>query len=318
METILSMTNSTPSRFRLSTDQVTSVATITDYIVSEDSRASHITRIYSAVTKGLGTVGQYQPLEIPLFNGIPDYAAFANYMREIKQNPFIRSLVILDSYTRLAFLACDANDERAKICQAVNLIVREGANLIGYNIDGEAFLLGACAALGSFAPKNAGFFGCGATSTAIATAIAGKLEAVTLIEVDPARGEKLRSTLTELNPELRCELLMRPAAADLSGCDFLYNGTGLGKTSNNTSSVTRTPLVSGDRLPQDALAIDITYVPSTTSFLKALEANGNHALNGFSHMIGRVALHLSKVHERDINIGNVVMTALRTGAWNNS
>jgi shikimate dehydrogenase len=279
--------------FHPSISDIAAMPTVTDFIVSGFLRASKTFQIYEAVIAKLGIEGEYLPLEIARVEGRPDAGSFKDYLDVARNNPKVRSLVISDPYKQIAFSICHKLDDRAKLCGAVNLILLENGELRGLNIDGEAFLRGMSNSLEGFNPQRGVIFGCGGVSTAVASILASRLKSVALVEVDPPRATKLADLMARVNPDLDCSIVLRPNSADFREYDFFYNGTGLGKKSNDPNFDSQSPIIRGDRFPTAGVAVDANYTPSSPLFLRQMEELGLSTVNGRSHMLGFVSLHLS-------------------------
>jgi shikimate dehydrogenase len=200
---------------------------------------------------------------------------------------------------------CDELDNRAALCDAVNLILRREGKLVGLNVDGEAFYRGLLRSHPVVSMKDAAILGCGGVSTAVAACLAPILRTVKLVDIDLGRAEGLSERLRSLNESLHIEVCRRPGAIDFSGCDFMYNGTGLGKMSSDPASVLKTPLETSDVLPRVGIAVDANYTPETTPFLAALRQQGLTLENGRSHMLAFVSIHIEKLIGQEVAIDSI-------------
>jgi len=247
--------------------------------------------------------GEYLPCEIPPIGHGPDIDAFDAFLQTARQSAGLSSVVISAPYKQLAFERVDTRDQVAQCTGAVNLIENRDGMLHGLNLDGFAFIRSLEFEQPSVSVENAAFFGCGGVTTSVAVALKDRLSTVRLFDIEAERAAALRTRLLALNPTIE---VCTPAMDDLTSCNFLYNGTGLGKTSSDPNSVSLSPLPAGARLPSSGLAVDANYRPPETMFLAECRKHGMRTMNGYHHMIGFVSLHLSRLAGKPIGITDIL------------
>jgi shikimate 5-dehydrogenase len=121
-----------------------------------------------------------------------------------------------------------------------------------------------------------------------------------LVDIDNTRLEKLKKLLLLTNPQLSIVKFDRKFPADFTEFEIFYNGTGLGKMSEDPASIYKTPLLEKDVFPTEGVAIDANYHPWQTAFLKEFAKRNYLIVNGFGHMIASSAIHLSKIANKKI------------------
>lgn len=270
-------------------------------IVSSYLRKSRTFDLYARAFAALRAEAFYLPYELPHKVGRPDLAGLRHLLDHFRHNPRLLTLVISDPYKQLIRLSLDELTPGAEQAGAINLVYKRGSNLAGDNLDGEAFCLGVRHETGyDFTNRRMVFLGCGGVSSAVAAKLAPLVSEVMLIDIDLVKAEGLQQRLRFINRSLSLRVAERTGGMDLKDYEVFYNGTGMGKYSQDSASLDRTPLLEGDVLPTTGLAIDANYTPWETKFLRELRARSFGVLNGFSHMIGFVTLHLSFILNREV------------------
>lgn len=149
--------------------------------------------------------------------------------------------------------------------------------------------------------------GCGGVSTAVAFKMAQiGAGSIHLFDTNTERVSLLAHQLHFHFPNLPIVELSKLDKSILSRSNVIYNGTGIGKKSDDPSSVNESPIPSSLELPENILAIDANYTPWKTKFLHQFEQSGAQTSNGFSHMIAFTALHLSEILSTEIPISKVM------------
>lgn len=274
----------------------------THVIVSAVLRYSSTFALYRYAFNRLGIRHSYVPQELPLLAGEPDMEGLKNLVQVMRQSSALQSIVVSDPYKQLIIPLLDRLTPTAEACRAVNLITRMGSELVGDNFDGRAFRLGVEKSYGvSFRRHSLALFGCGGVSSAVALELCQDLSRIGLIEVAPDRAEQLAERLRRVNPRLKVEVLDRSAELDLRRFTLFYNGTGLGKYGPNENASLLMPLHLFDQLPEEGIAFDANYTPAETAFLSRFASLGFPTVNGFSHMLAFVSLHLSQLLHREVS-----------------
>ena len=181
----------------------------------------------------------------------------------------------------------DELSDEARLIGAVNTVVNDNGNLIGYNTDGKGF----CKSLPSFtiSGKRMTLLGAGGAAKAIlAQAILDDVSQISVF-VRSVSMEKTRPYLDKLQEQTGFKVDLY-ALEDLSELqekiaksDLLVNATSVGM--DGQSSPVPTSIV----LPETLLAADIIYQPFETPFLKWAKGQGNQAINGLGMLLYQAA-----------------------------
>ena len=171
----------------------------------------------------------------------------------------------------------DRVDATAKKIEAVNTVVREGADWVGYNTDcsGAITALEACTSLQG---KNVLILGCGGTAKAIGYGVKEKGGRLTITyHGDKERGESLAK-------ELGCDLVQAREAGTRS-IDILINCSPVGMSPN----VNETPFLARD-LKEGMVVFDSVYNPLETKLLREAKTAGCKVIPGIELFINQAAL----------------------------
>lgn len=282
-------------------DRLQATTTPTHLILSGYLRKSMTFSLYAKVMSHFGVEGEYLPYELPLKEGAIDREALQRFLEVFRANPHLQTLIVSDPYKQMIIDYLDGLTDIAQAIKTVNLVHKRDGELLGDNIEAASFLLGAQEEIAFECDRHSMlFFGCGGVSSAIAYKLAPKLKVIGLVDINVERRHGLAMVLKKVFPSTTVIELDRNGALDFSEFDIFYNGTGLGKFSNDPQALSRSPLVEGDMFPKTGLAIDANYTPWKTRFLEQMTDRGFQTLNGFSHMLGCVSLHLSSVSGKEI------------------
>jgi len=167
-------------------------------------------------------------------------------------------------------------DETAKKIGAVNTVVREGDQWVGYNTDcsGAIKALETCTSLQG---KNVLILGCGGTAKAIGYGVKEKGGRLTITyHGDKERGESLAK-------ELACELV-HAREAGTRPIDILINCSPVGMSPN----VDETPFLARD-LKQGMVVFDSVYNPMETKLLREAKTAGCTVIPGIELFINQAA-----------------------------
>ena len=185
----------------------------------------------------------------------------------------------------------DRLDPQAAAIGAVNTVVREGAELVGYNTDVAGFLEPLRAQLlERHLFRMARILGTGGAARAIVTALAGEGFTLVLAGRDPA---KARALLDELAPQgehhaIELAHFSEPtdfAFDDRAGClDLVVNASPLGMRGQGELAF------DWSHAPPGSIAYDIVTDPLDTAFLRAARGAGHVTLDGLNMLIGQAAL----------------------------
>ena len=181
----------------------------------------------------------------------------------------------------------DELSDEARLIGAVNTVVNENGNLIGYNTDGKGFFK----SLPSFtiSDKKMTILGAGgAAKSILAQAILDGVSQISVF-VRSVSMEKTRPYLDKLQEQtgFKVDLYALEDLSDLqekiADSHLLVNATSVGM--DGQSSPVPTSIV----LPEDILVADIIYQPFETPFLKWARSQDNLAVNGLGMLLYQAA-----------------------------
>ena len=177
----------------------------------------------------------------------------------------------------------DVLSDEAHLIGAVNTVVNENGNLIGYNTDGKGFFK----SLPSFAiqGKKMTILGAGGAATAIIAQAALDNAEEIFVFTRQASYEKTVSKMAVIShqTESRIQVLILEDADSLKDkinqSDLLVNGTSLGMDGISM------PLSEQLELPSQILVADVIYQPFETPFLKWARNQNVTAVNGLGMLL---------------------------------
>ena len=181
----------------------------------------------------------------------------------------------------------DELSDEARLIGAVNTVVNENGNLIGYNTDGKGFFK----SLPSFkiSRKRLVLLGAGGAAKAIlAQAILDGVSQISVF-VRSSSMEKTRPYLEKIQNTtgFRVDLFALEDVQDLQDsitqADLLVNATSVGM--DGTSQPIPTSIV----LPEKLMVADVIYQPFETPFLKWARNQGNQSINGLGMLLYQAA-----------------------------
>ncbi len=182
----------------------------------------------------------------------------------------------------------DRLSPEAQLIGAVNTVVAQGDELVGYNTDGKGFLRSVREDAGvDPRGKRVVFLGAGGAARAMAVemALAGASH-ITIVNRTPPRGEELARHLRERTHVAadyvpwQAEYVVPPDA------DILINATSIGLSPN----VTEMPRVAIPSIRRDLLVCDVIPNPPHTAFLAAAERQGARTLDGLGMLVYQGAI----------------------------
>lgn len=189
----------------------------------------------------------------------------------------------------------DRLDPVATQIGAINTLVREGDELIGYNTDAVGFLeplRGELSQEHYF--RMARVLGTGGASRAIVAGLAGQGFTIVLAGRNP---DKARSILEEVAPKgqhhaVHLDHFAEPtdfAFDDRDGClDLVVNASPLGMRGQSELAF------DWSHAPPGAIAYDIVTDPLDTALLRNARAAGHQTLDGLNMLIGQAAAAFEK------------------------
>jgi shikimate dehydrogenase len=215
-------------------------------------------------------------------------AGLADFIAARRTDPQWRGCNVTMPHKQAVIPLLDRLDPLAGRVGAVNTIVVEAGELVGYNTDVPGFLEPLRPALRqSHLFRMARVLGTGGAARAIVTALADQGMVIVLAGRDRA---KARALLDELDPggDHHAIALAHFAATtdfafdDRAGCfDLIVNATALGMTGH-------APLVFDlSHAPPGSVFYDIVTSPTDTALLRAARAGGFPVIDGLSMLIGQ-------------------------------
>lgn len=297
--------------FQPSIEQLIAASKPTHFILSGYLRNSMTFKIFDLAMQHDQIVANYWPYELPKINDSIDFEKLNAFMDVFQKQELLQTMVVSHPYKQIMLDYIDQASIAAKNLGVINFVIKQNGKLFGDNLDAEAFLMAfEDETRRSFKDRAMLFFGCGGVSTAIAYQLASQLKMIGLVDIDNDRCEKLKELLIKQNPKLSILIFDRRSPADFTRFDVFYNGTGLGKMSDNPNSLAKTPLLAGDLFPQKGIAIDANYHPWQTAYLKEFAKRNYQIVNGFGHMIASSSIHLSMIANRKIEFQALKKLAL--------
>ncbi|CAN5413019.1 hypothetical protein BH10CYA1_BH10CYA1_01690 [soil metagenome] len=259
-------------------------------ILSGYLRSSKTFELYEALEKLEGLPSRLVPFELKDDNSTPVKSTLAELLQLLRRHQNFRSIMVSDPFKRSLHSLIDKVADRASDCGAINVVVKQNTEIIGDNFDGAAFVAGATEHCGvNFERKKMVFFGCGGVSSAVSARLVDVLGKIALVDLNVSEAVALAAILRRRNSSIEVEIISAQGDRDFREYDYLYNGTGLGKSDN------RSPIAAADRFNRNGIAFDANYTPEVTPFLKQLSERGSISINGLSHMLMCTSLHLSAV-----------------------
>ena len=181
----------------------------------------------------------------------------------------------------------DELSDEARLIGAVNTVVNENGNLIGYNTDGKGFFK----SLPSFkiSRKKLVLLGAGGAAKAIlAQAILDGVSQISVF-VRSSSMEKTRPYLEKIQNAtgFRVDLFALEDVQNLQDsitqADLLVNATSVGMDGSSQ------PIPTSIVLPEKLLVADVIYQPFETPFLKWARNQGNQSINGLGMLLYQAA-----------------------------
>ena len=175
--------------------------------------------------------------------------------------------------------------DSAKLIGAVNCIVNENNQLVGYNTDGSGFIR-ALKTKHGFNPqsKKVLLIGAGGAAKAIAySLLKEKIDQLTIANRTVARGDKLAETLKSIAPKINSIKLERESLIEpLSDVDLIVNTTSIGM--KNGPAPEHSPIPE-DLIPRNAMINDIVYNPIETPLIKAAKIKKAPTIGGLDMLV---------------------------------
>lgn len=238
--------------------------------------------MHNAAYRELGLDYEYIPFEVEpadLREALPGLRALhiAGFNVTIPHKETI--IPLLDDVTKLA-----------RTIGAVNTVVNQEGELIGYNTDGPGFIESLNEDAG-FEPagKKAVVLGAGGASRAVATMLAEAGAASLIIsDIIEDKAKELAEYTGGLS-HTKCGWSKpdsQSLKSEIEQADLLVNTTPLGMH----PEVNKSPLPEKIKLPKKLLVYDLVYNPAETKLLKTARAAGCKAVSGLGMLVRQGAL----------------------------
>jgi shikimate dehydrogenase len=175
----------------------------------------------------------------------------------------------------------------ARLAQAVNTIVVDGAALRGYNTDVEGVRSALLAAAGDgLGGEPALILGAGGAARAAALALARLGCPLTIVNRTPEAAERLAALMTAGVPGARCRWLALP---DLTGEDVRRQRIVVNATSLGMGGEGKVPALLADNVTAGQVVFDAVYASGPTALLVAARAAGAVVVDGLTMLLGQAA-----------------------------
>lgn len=208
--------------------------------------------------------------------------------------------------------ALDSLAPAARTAGAVNVVVREGNALVGYNTDGAGYIAALQEELGvSPAGLRAAVFGAGGTGRAVGAALAeASATSVVFMNRTLGRAEHACVSLSERFPHCTFE------AAPLDPEAFAARAPGLDLVVNCTSgdAVARITEMDVRALRRGSVWTDVNYWMADPPRLAACAAHGVRIQRGIGMLIHQGALSFELFTGRPVD-GDTIRGVLDIGGW---
>jgi len=218
-----------------------------------------------------------------------------DYIKSRRSDPEWRGCNITMPHKQAVIDLADRLDPVATQIGAINTLVREGDQLIGYNTDAVGFLeplRGELSQEHYF--RMARVLGTGGAARAIVAGLAGQGFTIVLAGRNP---DKARSILEEVAPKgqhhaVHLDHFAEPtdfAFDDRDGClDLVVNASPMGMRGQSELAF------DWSHAPPGAIAYDIVTDPLDTALLRNARAAGHQTLDGLNMLIGQAAAAFEK------------------------
>ena len=219
----------------------------------------------------------------------------ADYFSTRRDDPAWRGCNVTMPHKQAVIALLDRLDPLAAAIGAVNTVVREEGELVGYNTDAGGFLEPLRADLaGRHYFRMARVLGTGGAARAIVAALVREGFVIVLAGRDPAKAQALLDELAPYGDHHAVDLehFASPtdfAFDDRTECfDLVVNASPLGMHGQ--------PALAFDwsHAPPGAIAYDIVTDPVETPFLGSAQAAGHRTVDGLAMLIGQAALAFEK------------------------
>lgn len=179
----------------------------------------------------------------------------------------------------------DSLSTSARLCQAVNCVVRSGDGWAGHNTDGAGFVA-SCRDVVELAGIEALVVGSGGAASAIAVelALAGAAT-VTIAGRNQASAAALAALVDGQTEASSAVISLTEPLVIPAGLGLLVNATPVGMTPDTDRAIA----VDWDTLADGAVVGDVVFNPAETTFLRAAAAAGASTIDGTGMLVDQAA-----------------------------
>lgn len=213
-------------------------------------------------------------------------ADLPRFMKNFRDGPLAGlNVTIPHKIAVMEFL--DTIDPTAKTIGAVNVIVKEGGNLAGYNTDAYGLIKSVkdIGGIPDLTGKKVFIYGAGGSARAAASGfIAENAASLTIANRTQARAVEILSELAPASLTTRALGFddRKTLVESISTADIIVNATSVGMAGGGAPSGLP-PGVEG--LREGQIVVDVVYHPLTTAFLSSARANGARTVDGLWMLI---------------------------------
>ena len=177
---------------------------------------------------------------------------------------------------------------------AVNTVINKNGKLLGYNTDGDGFVLFMDEEKLDITNKKITLLGAGGSAKSIAYSLANKkVESINVINRSIDNANIIQSLLKKCNPELQCNVMTfsnKNCNETISSSDIIIQTTPIGMTPKAENSILETDIF----FNKNQILIDIIYSPKNTKIMKLAAKKGCKVFNGIGMLAGQGVLGFEK------------------------
>lgn len=195
-------------------------------------------------------------------------------------------------FKEVAIEYMDTLSEEVKLIGAMNTVVHQNGQLIGYNTDGYGFVASLKEQQVSLKNKKISIFGAGGAAKAIIAQLALREEVTEICVMKRTNGksDEIRTYLEKITNATQVVTQLIPLEDDgkvreiLASSDIVVNATNVGMKETESESV-----IHKRNLHKNLVVVDIIYHPNETRLLKEAKELGCHTINGLGMLVHQAA-----------------------------
>jgi len=199
------------------------------------------------------------------------------------RKPNVRGINVTIPHKVIVMDLLDEIDDLAKEIGAVNTIVKNNGELVGYNTDGTGALRALKEGEGYPKGKKIVVIGAGGASRSVSYSIAREnpSELVIINRTEQKAIELAENIKKKLNANVKpVELKLENLETELKNTDVVINTTSIGMNPNVDENI-----IPKELLNENMLVMDIVYNPLETKFLREAKEVGAKIINGIEMFI---------------------------------